>query len=119
MRLNLMDAQQALGFVTEQTTYIEAEVYRIAYPDIQYPLLMPIDESAPEWAKSVTYFSMDKVGAADWFHHAATDMRLADVARTKYEQGIEMAGIGYRYTRACGSCQARLRRVRRRRSHGR
>jgi hypothetical protein len=98
MRLNLMDAQQALGFVIEQTTYIETEVYKIAYPDIQYPLLMPVDESAPEWAKSVTYFSMDKVGAADWFHHQATDMRLADVARTKYEQGIEMAGIGYRYT---------------------
>ena len=28
----------------------------------------------------------------------STDMRLADVQRSAYEQGIEMAAIGYRYT---------------------
>jgi hypothetical protein len=94
----MVDAQQALGFLTEQTSYIETEVYQMQYPDIQYPNLVPVDTSANEWAKSVTFFSMDKVGAADWFHHAATDMRLADVFRSKFEQGIEMAGIGYRYT---------------------
>ncbi len=97
--MQLMDApQQALGFLIEQTSHIEAEVYRTAYPEIQYPVLVPVDESANEWAKSITFFSMDKVGRADWFHHMATDMRLADVVRSKFEQGIEMAGIGYQYT---------------------
>src|SRR5215471_7812 len=98
MRLNLMDSQQALGFLVSQTTYIEAEVYRIQYPDIIYPQLVPIDTAASEWAKSVTYFSLDKVGAADWLDGMATDMRYADVNRAKFEQGIEMAGVGYRYT---------------------
>lgn len=98
MRFNMADAQQALGFLIEQTSYIEPEVYRIQYPDVQYPLLVPVDDSANEWAKSVTFFSMDKVGQADWFNHMATDMRLADVVRDKHEQGVEMAGIGYRYT---------------------
>jgi hypothetical protein len=98
MRLNIGDAQQALGFLVEQTSHIETEVYQTVYPDIQYPQLIPVDETANEWAKSVTFFSTDKVGQADWFHHMATDMRIADVNRTKYEQGIEMAGIGYRYT---------------------
>jgi hypothetical protein len=97
-RRMIVDAQQALGFLVEQTSHIETEVYKIEYPDIQYPNLVPVDTSANEWTKSVTFFSMDKVGAADWFHHAATDMRLADVVRSKFEQGIEMAGIGYRYT---------------------
>src|SRR4051812_27049233 len=97
MRLNLND-QQALGFLIQQSTHIEAEVYRIKYPDIQYSQLIPIDSSANEWAKSITYFSMDRVGEADWFHHNATDMRLADVNRAKFETGILMAGIGYRYT---------------------
>jgi hypothetical protein len=92
------DAQQALGFLVEQTSHIETEVYQNVYPEIQYPQLIPVDESANEWAKSVTFFSMDKVGQADWFHHMATDMRIADVQRSKFEQGIEMAGIGYRYT---------------------
>jgi hypothetical protein len=97
MRLNMMDAQQALGFLIEQTTYIEAEVYRIQYPDILYPQLIPVDTSANQWAKSITYFSLDKVGSADWLAATATDMRYADVNRNKFEQGIEMAGIGYTY----------------------
>jgi hypothetical protein len=98
MRMNLVDSQQALGFLISQTTYIEAEVYRIQYPDIIYPQLVPIDTAANEWAKSVTYYSLDKVGQADWLDGMATDMRFADVNRAKFEQGIEMAGIGYRYT---------------------
>jgi hypothetical protein len=98
MRLNMFDSQQALSFLVEQATYIEAEVYKIQYPEIIYSQLIPIDTSANEWAKSVTYFSMDKVGQADWYDGSATDMRLADVNRAKFEQGIEMAGIGYRYT---------------------
>jgi hypothetical protein len=98
MRLNLYDDQEALSFLVSQTTYIEAEVYRIQYPEILYKQLVPVDSSANEWAKSVTYFSMDKVGHADWFSGQASDMRFADINRNKYEQGIEMAGIGYRYT---------------------
>jgi hypothetical protein len=98
MRNFVKDAQQAMGFLVSQVSYIEAEVYRIQYPDVQYPALIPVDSSAPEWAKSVTYYSLDKAGQANWFHHSATDLPLADVQRSKFEQGIEMAGIGYRYT---------------------
>ena len=90
--------QQALSFMVRQGSYIEAEVARIQYPDIQYQRLIPVDTSAPEWTKSITYFSMDKVGQAAWFNHMATDMRLADVVREKFEATVEMAGIGYRYT---------------------
>jgi hypothetical protein len=62
-----------------------------------YPRLIPIDTSASEWAKSITYYSQDRVGLADWFDGAATSMPMADINRDKREQGIEMAGIGYRY----------------------
>jgi hypothetical protein len=94
----IMDAQQALSFLVSQISHIEPTVYKVQYPDIQYPALIPVDTSAPEWAKSVTYYSTDKVGAANWFHHSATDLPLADIERSKFETGIEMAGIGYRYT---------------------
>jgi hypothetical protein len=97
MRNFLQDSQQALTFLIEQASYIETEVYRTQYPEIIYSQLIPIDTSANEWAKSITYFSMDKVGAANWFDGNATDIPLADVNRSKFEQGIEMAGIGYRY----------------------
>lgn len=99
MRNYLMDAQQqALGFLISQTTHIEPQVVAMKYPEIQYPQLIPVDTSANEWAKSVTFFSSDKVGEAQFINHLAKDIPLADVTREKFEQGIEMAGIGYRYT---------------------
>jgi hypothetical protein len=96
--MKLYDAQQALGFAVSQTAYIEQQVYQTQYPDIQYPALIPVDTSANEWAKSVTYYSSDKVGRAGWFHHYAKDIHIADIERSKNEVGIEMADIGYRWT---------------------
>lgn len=94
----MVDAQQALGFLVSQTSHIEPGVVEVQYPDIQYPGLIPVDTSANEWAKSVTYYSMNKVGAAGWFHHYSKDMPVADSERAKHEVGIEMAAIGYRWT---------------------
>src|SRR5258708_5103183 len=98
MRYGLFDSQQALGFLISQTTFIESQVYRIQYPEIMYPRMLPVDSSASEWAKSITYYSIDRVGNADWFDGYATNMPMADINRDKREQSIEMAGIGYRYT---------------------
>lgn len=98
MRLNMVDTQEALSFLVQQASIIEAEVYRVQYPAIQYPQLIPVDTTGNEWAKSVTFFSMDKVGAAGWFNHLATNMPMADINKNKFEQGIEMAAVGYRYT---------------------
>jgi hypothetical protein len=92
------DFQEALSFLVAQTSYIEPQVYRIKYPELFYAELVPIDSSASEWAKSVTFFSIDQVGQADWFNHLANDVPIADIHRAKFEQGIEMAAVGYRYT---------------------
>jgi len=97
MRYGLFDNQQQLDFLRANVAYHEATVYRMQYPEIMYQRLIPIDSSASEWAKSVTFYSMDRVGNADWFDANATSMPLADINRDKREQGIEMAAIGYRY----------------------
>lgn len=89
--------QAALTFLQGQATYIETEVEKIEYPEVQYPDLIPVDFSAPEWTKTVTYYSQDAVGKADWFHANARDVPRADVDRQKYETGVEMAAIGYGY----------------------
>jgi len=91
------DAQAALGFVLAQTSYIERQVNEIVYPDIQYPMLVPVDTSAPEWVKSVTYFSQDKFGKAEWLNGNADDIPRAGTQRTKFETEVHMAGIGYGY----------------------
>lgn len=95
--LQLLDAQAAMGFVVSQTTFIERQVNEIVYPDIQYPGLIPVDTSAPEWIKSVTYYSSDKVGKADWINGNSDDIPLASTERSKFETSVHMAGIGYGY----------------------
>lgn len=95
--IQLLDAQAALGFVVSQTSYIERQVNEIVYPDIQYPGLIPVDTSAPEWIKTVTYYSAEKVGKADWINGNADDIPLASTERTKFETNVHMAGIGYGY----------------------
>ncbi len=94
------DAQQtAYNFVLNQTTAIETQVIKIQYPDVQYPDLVPVDTATGnEWVKSITYFSQDMLGRADWFHHTALDVPIAELTREKFERGVEMAAIGYRYT---------------------
>jgi hypothetical protein len=93
-----MDAQATLGFLVSQVSRIERDVYAIQYPAIRYPGLIPVDTAGPEWAKSVTYFSSDRVGQAAWFHGRAQDVPNADVVRTKAETTVQMAAIGYEYT---------------------
>ena len=89
--------QQALGFLIAQTSYIEPVVYRIKYPELNWQELIPVDTTANQWAKSITFFSVNMVGAADWFSGSASDIPLADINRAKFEAGIEMAAVGYRY----------------------
>jgi len=89
--------QQALGFLIAQTTYIEPQVYRTKYPELNYARFVPVDYSAGDWAKSITFFSIDYAGRADWINANANDIPLADFTRQKFEAGIEMGSIGYRY----------------------
>lgn len=89
------DAQAAMGFVVSQTTHIEQNVYQIQYPDIQYPALIPVDTTAHPFAKSVTFYSQDKFGAADWINGNADDIPLAGTEMSKFETPVYTAGIGY------------------------
>lgn len=98
MKFPMYDAQQALSFLVQQAASIESQVYEIEYPEVDYASLVPVDTSANEWARTITFFSMDKVGQADWFHHEANDVPRADVTKSQHEHGIEMAAIGYGYT---------------------
>jgi hypothetical protein len=94
-KINMQDAQAALGFLIPQTTYIERGVNEIVYADIQYQDLIPVDTSAPEWSKSVTFYTADKFGKAKWINGNADDVPRAGSELTKYESLIHTAGIGY------------------------
>lgn len=94
----MQDAQQvAMSFLIRQASLIEPTVYAIRYQDIQYAQLIPVDTSAPEWIQSVTYFSMDAVGQAQWFNGNAHDVPKVELTREKFETSVSMAAIGYGY----------------------
>ena len=54
-----IDEQAALSFAIEQHTHSEASVNEAPRPEIQYPRLVDVDTSAPDYAKTITYFSSD------------------------------------------------------------
>lgn len=91
----LFDAQSALGFVIAQASIIEPQVYATRYPDIQYRGLIPVDTSGSEFASSVTYYSSDKFGKADWINGNADDIPRAGTTRAKFETPVYTGGIGY------------------------
>jgi hypothetical protein len=94
----MLDAQAAIGFVIGQTSHIEREVIAIPYPDIRYAEMVPVDTSANAFAASVTFFTQDSVGRAKLMNGKGDDIPLANLMRTKFEQGILDAGIGYEFS---------------------
>jgi hypothetical protein len=97
-RFYTKDAQQkAFAFLINQAQRIERTVYAVRYSDIQYPQLVPVDTTGPDWLTGVTYFSSDMVGRAQWFHGRGDDVPHAEITREKFETTIAMASIGYDY----------------------
>lgn len=94
----IMDAQAALGFVVSQRSHIETEVLKKPYPAIRYSSLIPVDTSANPFAASVTFFSQDSAGKAKFINGKADDVPLVNVTGSKFEQTINMAGIGYSFS---------------------
>lgn len=91
----LYDSQANLGFVLSQTSHIEAQVQEVAYEGIVYPDLIPVDTSAHPFAKTVTYFYMDRVGKADWINGNSDNVPNVGLNIAKEEEAIYTAAIGY------------------------
>lgn len=92
------DAMQAsLGFAVKQTSHIEAGLYKTKYPELNYAELIPVDTSAGEFVKSVTYFSMDGAGQAKWLNGNGKDIPVVGASLEQFETAVHSAGIGYGY----------------------
>lgn len=89
--------QAALAYLVSQITHIESSVWARKYPAITYPEFIPIDNSANPWAPTVTYFSTDMVGSAQWGSGTMTDFPFAEIESTKHETSVHFAATGYKY----------------------
>ena len=90
-----MNDANTLAFVQSQMAHVESGVYRHKYPNIQYQDLIPVDTSANEWAKTVTFYSMDAVGQAKFINGNGDDIPLVNLNKDQHESSVHMAGIGY------------------------
>lgn len=95
-----MDVNDAanIGFVIAQTAHVEAQVLERKYPQITYMNDVPVDTSAHPFAKTITFFSADKVGTAKVINGHGDDIPLANVDLNKFDASVFMAGIGYSFS---------------------
>ena len=96
-RIDMMDAQQALGFVTPQYYNLETTIYEVKYPSFDYASLVPVVTEGNEWSRGTVFYSMDAAGKAEWLNGGAYDMPYADVARSQFSQSFHLAGIGFEW----------------------
>ena len=96
-RIQLLDAQQALAFVTPQFYNIETGIYEVRYPSFEYEQLVPVITEGSEWARGTMFYSMDSAGEARFISGGGFDMPLADVSKSQFSTGFHMAGIGYEW----------------------
>lgn len=88
----------ALSFLQQQAAHIEAEVYRLEYPQFKYTDLVPLDSSAPDWTKVVMFRAIDARGELKVFGPNSTDVPTADIAASQGFHEVKTAALGYTYT---------------------
>ncbi len=98
--MNVFDANPtaALSFLQQQAAHIEPEVYRIEYPELKYTNLLPLDSSAPDWAQTVIFQSVDGRGELKVLGPNSTDVPTVDIAKGQGFHNITTAALGYTYT---------------------
>lgn len=91
-------AQAALSFLFSELTYVEQEVLRQPYPEIKYPRILPVDTSAPEYADSIAFKTLDFSGEPQLLGARSGDVPLVEVASSKGSVTVHTYAQGYDYT---------------------
>lgn len=89
---------QHLAFVESQAASVESQVYMTKYPDIQYPMIVPVDTSAMDYADTVVHYSMNATGESRFLNNMFTDVPILDVTKDQHSVRIATIAQGYDYT---------------------
>jgi hypothetical protein len=98
MQFNDTYDQAAFGFVRSETQNIEAEVYKIQYPEFNYAALLPVITEGSAWASGTTFYTMDSVGKSEWIGNEARDVPYTDLIRGTGQAPYYMRGAAYRWS---------------------
>lgn len=91
-----MDAAES-AFLDKQLNVIRAKTYDIKYPQLKAREFIPVDNSLPPGAETVTYHQYDAVGQARLLASYAGDLPRADVYANQFTSQIRGIGASYGY----------------------
>lgn len=98
MPINFLDAPElAFSFARQQSHVLNARIYEVEYPEMDYASLVPINTSYPEWASGVDTLIGDIVGKAEWQSGYAKDIPLADTKLDMVSVPFDMYAVGYQW----------------------
>ncbi|MFC6487359.1 major capsid family protein [Nitratireductor sp. GCM10026969] len=96
---NILDADPAavFSFARKQSHVLNAQIYEIEYPEMDYAALVPVNTNYPEWASGADTLVGDIVGKAEWQSGYAKDIPLADTKLGIQSVNFDMYAVGYQW----------------------
>jgi hypothetical protein len=85
------------AFLDQDLEAVEAEIYRVEYPELKFRRILPVDGNYPAGVETISYRVMDAFGEAKFIAAGADDLPLADVHGEKFSSHVESIGAGYAY----------------------
>lgn len=92
-----MDASES-AFLSRQLEEVRAKSYDVKYPQLMGREFLPVDNSVPSGAQTVTYYQYDQVGMAKVISDYADDLPRADVIGKEFTSPIRGIGDSYGYS---------------------
>lgn len=86
------------AFLAQDLESVEAEIYRVEYPELKFRTILPVDGNYPAGTETIAYRVMDAFGEAKFIAAGADDLPMADVHGEKFTSHVESIGAGYMYT---------------------
>ena len=85
-------------FLAQQLELVEAQTYKIEYPELKFRQFLPVDTSYPSGVEFISFYEYDEFGMAAWISNYAMDLPNVSVRGEKFTSTVEGIGASYTYS---------------------
>lgn len=86
------------AFLSQQLETVEAEAYRIEYPNLKFRQFLPVDNNYQSGVETISFYEWDVFGSAKWISNYAQDLPNVSVRGEKFSSNVEGIGASYQYS---------------------
>jgi hypothetical protein len=94
----ITDVNTSIFFLRE-LEYIQRQIKETKQKNLKGTMLIPVSNEAPEWAESITYRRLTRVGRAKVIADYAHDFPRADVYKEEFTVKVKGIGSSYGYSK--------------------